>query len=122
MTGRRAMDRFHNPYGESEETGGEVFNCWPTSRDLRGNDMVGDPLVFEQASFMHAAVLRESHLIRAYADVTGALSGGLSLRAVWSHDFSFRLAVEGEHVWPKYRGDGRSRRQKYMVAFVCRAV
>ena len=69
------MDRFHNLYGEPGETGGEFFNGWPTPRDLRSKDMVGDPPVFERAAFLHAASLRESHLIRAYADVTGNLPG-----------------------------------------------
>ena len=30
------------------------------------------------------------------------------------------MQVEDEHVWPKYRRDGRCRRQKYMAALVRR--
>ena len=45
------MDRFHNTDGEPGEMGGEGFNGRPTPRDLRGKDMVGDPLVFERAPF-----------------------------------------------------------------------
>ena len=100
------MERFHNLYGEPGEMGGTSLNEWPTPRELRGKTMIDDPLVFERAPFLAAAGLRDSPLIRSYADVTGALPGGLSLRAVWSRDFSFRLAVEGEHVWPKYRREG----------------
>lgn len=82
--------------------------------------MVDDPVVFDRAPFLHAEGLRDSQMIQLYADVTGALPGSLSLRAVWSRDFSFLLAVEEEHFWPKYRRDGRSRRQKYMAALVRR--
>ena len=34
--------------------------------------------------------------------------------------FFFRLAVEDEHLWPKYRREGRGRRQKFMATLVRR--
>lgn len=80
----------------------------------------GRPLVFELAPFLSAAGLRDSHMTRAYDDVTGALPEGLSLRASWSRDFPFSFAVYEEHVWPKYRRERRGRRQDNMAALVRR--
>ena len=122
MTRSRAIERFHNPYGEPGEIGRASLSGWPTPHELRGKNMTDDPLLFERAPFLAAAGLRDTPLIRSYADVTGALPGGLSLRAEWSRDFSFRLAVKREHVWPKYRREGCGRRQKYMAALVRRLV
>ena len=39
---------------------------------------------------------------------------------MWSRDFCFRLVVEDENVRPKYRRNGRNRRQRYMASFVRR--
>lgn len=95
---------------------------WPAPRVLRGKIMSADSLLFERAPFLSPERLRDSQLVRAYTDVTGALPGGLSLRAVWSLDFCFRLVVADELLCPKYRRDGRGRSQNYMAALACRLV
>ena len=114
------MDRFHNPYGEPGVASDAEVRGWPRPRVLRGNSMSDDPFIFEQAPFFAPDGLRDSQLLQSYADVTGALPGGLSLRAVWPRDFCFRLVVDDENVRQKYRRIGRDRRQRYMASLVCR--
>lgn len=76
------MERFRNPYGEPGVAGDEELNGWPTPRVLRSKSMAADPLLFERAAFLAPEGLRDNQLVRSYADVTGALPGCLSLRAV----------------------------------------
>lgn len=72
------MERFHNPYGDPGETGDKRLSGWPIPRELHAKNMVDDPLVFERGPFVNSAGLRDSHLIRAYSDLTAALPRGLS--------------------------------------------
>lgn len=76
---------------------------WPRLSALWGRTMSDAPLLLERAPFLLTEGLSDPALIRTYATAVGELPGGFSLQAVFSRDFSHRLAVEREFLRPDYR-------------------
>ena len=71
-------------------------------------------LLFERAPFLSAEGLRDPELIRPYATASGELTGGLSLQAVFSGDFSHRLVMASDLVCPEYRRTDLESREAFV--------
>ena len=95
--------------GRYEREGGH----WPRPSELWGRTMTDAPLLFERAPLRSAEGLRDPELIRAY----------FCLQALFSRDFSHRLAVASELLRPEYRrADPESREAfvRFLQQRICR--
>lgn len=75
----------------------------PRSDELYGYDARQSPVVFANAPWYQARHLRSRGLLTQYAEGSGYLSDGLSMRAVRSRDYTRRVVVSPVALKPQHQ-------------------
>lgn len=97
------MNTGSNPFGDESTSVHPPDLGLPMPEDLYGYDVRRHPEVFAKAPWYQVRHLRNRGLLTQYADGSGILPDGLSMRAVWSRDYTRRLVVNPVALKPHHQ-------------------